>query len=58
MKSSALMAALRERIDAIFLPRPLVQLDALPRNSNGKLPREALLALARGHERKGAPHAQ
>lgn len=58
MKSAALLAALRERIDAIFLPRPLVLLDALPRNSNGKLPREALLALARGHERKGAPHAQ
>jgi len=58
MKSTTLLAALRERIDAIFLPRPLVRLDALPRNSNGKLPREALLALARGHERKGAPHAQ
>jgi len=58
MKGAALLAALRERIDAIFLPRPLVLLDALPRNSNGKLPREALLALARGHERKGLPHAQ
>ena len=58
MKSAAVLAGLRERIDPIFLPRPLVLLDALPRNSNGKLPREALLVLARAHERKGAPHAQ
>ncbi|PKO35427.1 MAG: beta-hydroxyacyl-ACP dehydratase [Betaproteobacteria bacterium HGW-Betaproteobacteria-7] len=38
-------AALRERIDAIFLPRPLVLVDRLPRNSTGKLPRNDLLAL-------------
>ncbi|MCG2575775.1 AMP-binding protein [Dechloromonas sp. XY25] len=37
--------ALRERIEAIFLPRPLVLLDALPRNSTGKLPRSGLQAL-------------
>lgn len=37
--------ALRERIDAIFLPRPLVLVDELPRNSTGKLPRGELLAL-------------
>jgi acyl-coenzyme A synthetase/AMP-(fatty) acid ligase len=58
MKSAAVLAALRERIDAIFLPRPLVLLDALPRNSTGKLPREALQALARNHGNKGAMHAQ
>jgi acyl-coenzyme A synthetase/AMP-(fatty) acid ligase len=58
MQSSAILAALRERIDAIFLPRPLVLLDALPRNSTGKLPREALQALAQRHSRKGPPHAQ
>jgi acyl-coenzyme A synthetase/AMP-(fatty) acid ligase len=40
-----LMKALRERIDPVFLPRPLVLLDALPRNSTGKLPRERLQAL-------------
>jgi len=38
-------AALRERIDAIFLPRPLVLVDTLPRNSTGKLPRADLQAL-------------
>jgi len=40
-----LQQALRQRIDPIFLPRPLLQLDALPRNSSGKLPRERLQAL-------------
>ncbi|MDP2880707.1 MAG: AMP-binding protein [Azonexus sp.] len=36
---------LRQRIDAIFLPRPLVLVDSLPRNSTGKLPRGDLQAL-------------
>jgi acyl-coenzyme A synthetase/AMP-(fatty) acid ligase len=40
------MAALRSRIDAAFLPRPLYLVDALPRNATGKLPRAALDALA------------
>jgi acyl-coenzyme A synthetase/AMP-(fatty) acid ligase len=43
---ATLMAALRERIDPAFLPRPLVFVDALPRNATGKLPREALKALS------------
>jgi acyl-coenzyme A synthetase/AMP-(fatty) acid ligase len=58
MKASVLLAALRERIDAIFIPRPLVLLDVLPRNSTGKLPRGTLLTLAHEHQRKGAPHAR
>lgn len=41
----ALMAALRERIDPAFLPRPLHFVATLPRNATGKLPREALAAL-------------
>lgn len=40
-----LMAALRERVDPIFLPRPLVLVPALPRNATGKLTRDALGAL-------------
>lgn len=36
---------LRERIDAAFMPRPLLFVDALPRNGTGKLPRDALAAL-------------
>ena len=37
-----LLATLRERIDPVFLPRPLVFLESLPRNSTGKLTRQAL----------------
>lgn len=44
---AAIMKALRERIDPVFLPRPLIFVDALPRNATGKLPREALKELAR-----------
>jgi acyl-coenzyme A synthetase/AMP-(fatty) acid ligase len=37
--------ALRESIDPVFLPRPIIKLDALPRNATGKLPRASLQAL-------------
>jgi acyl-coenzyme A synthetase/AMP-(fatty) acid ligase len=47
----AILEALRGRIDPAFLPRPLIIVDALPRNATGKLPREALLALARSPAR-------
>lgn len=40
-----LLEALRERIDAVFLPRPLILLERLPRNATGKLPRADLQAL-------------
>ena len=40
-----IMAALRQRIDAAFLPRPLVLVDELPRNGLGKLPLADLLKL-------------
>ena len=49
------IAALRARMDPVFLPRPLVFVDALPRNATGKLPREALTALAR--QRRGGEGA-
>lgn len=50
---AALLAALRQRIDPIFLPRPLLFLDRLPRNATGKLPRGELQALlARQRERR------
>lgn len=37
---------LRAQIDPVFLPRPLVFVERLPRNSTGKLPRAELQALA------------
>jgi acyl-coenzyme A synthetase/AMP-(fatty) acid ligase len=54
MDAPYLLAALRERIDPVFLPRPLLLVDALPRNSTGKLPRAALQALFQTHVRKPA----
>jgi acyl-coenzyme A synthetase/AMP-(fatty) acid ligase len=51
LTSNQLMNALRERVDAIFLPRPLVMLDRLPRNATGKLPRAELQALLDRHAR-------
>jgi acyl-coenzyme A synthetase/AMP-(fatty) acid ligase len=47
-----LLSALRQRIDAAFLPRPLHFVDALPRNATGKLPRHALDELDAGLARK------
>ena len=41
-----ILTALRERIDAVFLPRPLWLVERLPRNDTGKLPYEALRGLA------------
>jgi acyl-coenzyme A synthetase/AMP-(fatty) acid ligase len=46
LDASRLLEALRERVDSAFLPRPLLFVDRLPRNSTGKLPQEALRALA------------
>ncbi len=40
------VAALRRMIDPVFLPRPLHRVERLPRVETGKLPRDALLALA------------
>ncbi len=37
--------ALRSRIDSAFLPRPLCLVDAIPRNTTGKLPRESVSGL-------------
>ena len=42
----SLMNELRQRIDAVFLPRPLCFVDVLPRSETGKLPRHALNQIA------------
>lgn len=44
-----LIDALRSRLDPVFLPRPLVFLDRLPRNATGKLPRAELQSLLERH---------
>jgi acyl-coenzyme A synthetase/AMP-(fatty) acid ligase len=45
LAAADLQRALRERIDAAFMPRPLLFVDSLPRNATGKLPREVLTQL-------------
>jgi acyl-coenzyme A synthetase/AMP-(fatty) acid ligase len=55
LSAREITVALRQRIDAIFLPRPLVLVENLPRNSTGKLPRidlQALYAEKVGHGRR------
>jgi acyl-coenzyme A synthetase/AMP-(fatty) acid ligase len=46
LDAAAILSALRERVDPAFLPRPLLLVEALPRNETGKLPQQALQALA------------
>ncbi len=53
LDAATILEALRARMDPVFLPRPIVLLDALPRRATGKLPREALVALER--QVKGLP---
>ncbi len=45
LDAASLTEQLRKRIDPVFLPRPLLFLDRLPRNATGKLPHEALQSL-------------
>lgn len=45
LTSNAIASALRARLDGVFVPRPLLIVERLPRNAVGKLPREALLEL-------------
>ena len=49
-----LLAALRVCIDAVFLPRPLIFVDKLPRNRTGKLPRAALQTLLHSRTARSA----
>jgi acyl-coenzyme A synthetase/AMP-(fatty) acid ligase len=49
LTASTLLTALRIRIDPVFLPRPLLFVKSLPRNSTGKLPRDALQKLIAGY---------
>jgi acyl-coenzyme A synthetase/AMP-(fatty) acid ligase len=44
--AESLLAELRGKVDPVFLPRRVIRVERLPRNGLGKLPREALLALA------------
>lgn len=45
LQKKEILAALAERINPVFLPRPLYKVESLPRNAMGKLPRDALSQL-------------
>lgn len=45
LNTDDVLKALKPRIDAAFLPRPILKVDKLPRTSASKLPRSAVLTL-------------
>jgi acyl-coenzyme A synthetase/AMP-(fatty) acid ligase len=49
LSSKQILAALRAHIDPVFLPRPIVFVDRLPRNDTGKIPAAAMDALIALH---------
>ena len=49
LDEASILAALRRKIDPVFLPRPLRCVATLPRNETGKLPCELLAALLQGN---------
>jgi acyl-coenzyme A synthetase/AMP-(fatty) acid ligase len=51
LDAASLQRALRQRIDAAFMPRPLLFVDSLPRNATGKLPRDVLAQLVAGRRK-------
>jgi acyl-coenzyme A synthetase/AMP-(fatty) acid ligase len=55
LDTAAIVEQLRQRIDPVFLPRPLLFAAALPRNETGKLPHEALQSLAANAMKRSAP---
>jgi acyl-coenzyme A synthetase/AMP-(fatty) acid ligase len=46
LDAAALIEQLRQRIDPVFMPRPLLFAESLPRNDTGKLTHDSLLSLA------------
>lgn len=49
LTSASILAALRAHIDPVFLPRPIIFLDVLPRDGNGKISASSIKALLTAH---------
>lgn len=49
LDAAAVLGALRPHLDPVFLPRPIVFVDALPRDGNGKISAAAMQALMDRH---------
>lgn len=47
--ANRILTMLRDRIEQVFVPRPLIVVDRLPRNAVGKLPHAMLLELLEQH---------
>jgi acyl-coenzyme A synthetase/AMP-(fatty) acid ligase len=52
LTAAAIETALRARLDPVFLPRPLILVDALPRLATGKLPLSAMHQLLASRTRQ------
>ena len=53
-----ILAALRQRVDTAFLPRPIVSVDALPREATGKLPAGTFAAWAAPRVQRSATRSR
>lgn len=49
LKAQDIQSALLQKLDPVFLPRPIVFVDALPRDGNGKIPAAAMASLIARH---------
>jgi len=49
MRAQDIVAALRPKLDPVFLPRPIVFIDHVPRDANGKVSAAAVRALMAAH---------
>jgi acyl-coenzyme A synthetase/AMP-(fatty) acid ligase len=58
LSSETLRSALARRIDAAFLPRPILLLEVLPRDAHGKLRVDALAALVEAGARRPVRQAR
>ncbi len=58
LRAADILAALRDRLDPVFLPRPLILVESLPYNATGKLPQIALQAILDQHLAALAPKNQ
>ncbi|HEX7381581.1 MAG TPA: AMP-binding protein, partial [Nevskiaceae bacterium] len=47
LRTPDILVALSQRVDPVFLPRPLRKIECLPRNATGKLPRQLLEQMLR-----------
>ncbi len=58
LRAADILSALRDRLDPVFLPRPLILVENLPYNATGKLPQIALQAILDQHLAALAPKDQ